>query len=85
MVEPLRPVLCWAILIAMTLGSVAAAELLNSRQMIFAMIFGVAVLKGQLVAVNFMEVGRALPVWNTLYRAWIVVIGGVLLLAHLFW
>ena len=38
-------------------------------------VFAAAVIKGQLVAVNFMETRRALPVWNTLYRVWILAIG----------
>jgi hypothetical protein len=45
--------------------------------------FGLAVFKGQMVAVNFMETRRARKVWNSLYRTWIVAIGVVLLLGNL--
>ena len=39
--------------------------------------------KGQVVAIHFMDTGRARAVGNSLYRTWIVVIGAVLLLGNL--
>lgn len=83
MTHHLRPTVCWMILIALTVISVTVAEVMTWRHMIVAIIFGAAVLKGQLIAVHFMEVDRALPVWNTLYRVWIVAIGAVLIMGHL--
>jgi hypothetical protein len=79
----MRPAICWAILIVLTIMSVMAAESMTWKTMVVVMIFGVAILKGQLIAIHFMEVDRALPVWNTLYRVWIVAIGAVLMLGHL--
>ena len=68
----------WGVLVIATLASVAFAELSNWRTASVVVIFAVAVVKGQLIAVNFMETPHALPHWNLLYRVWIVAIGAIL-------
>jgi hypothetical protein len=73
-----RPVVVWAVLVVITLASVALAELSAMGPVTYLLVFGAAAFKGQLVAVYFMETPRALPVWNGLYRIWIVAIGAVL-------
>lgn len=70
--------LAWALLVAFTLVSVTLAELLDWRDIASLVVFAFAVIKGQIVAVKFMETPRALPMWNVLYRIWILVIGIVL-------
>lgn len=73
--EHLPPLYVWVILVGLTLGSVATAESFDDRAVILAVIFGIAIVKAQLVAVHFMETRHALPTWNTLYRIWIVMAG----------
>ena len=75
-----RPVLIWQALIALTLTSVVLAEVVGVRLAVSVVIFGVAIVKGQLVAVHFMETPKSTPAWNSLYRVWIVLIGLVLML-----
>ncbi len=77
-----RPVIIWAILMLLTIASVIIAEFASSHLLLVIVVFGVAIVKGQLVAVHFMEVGEAAPVWKTLYRVWIVGIGLLLIGAH---
>jgi len=68
----------WGVLVILTLASVSFAELTNWHVAAVVAIFAVAVVKAQLVAVNFMETGHALPHWNWLYRVWIAAIGCLL-------
>ena len=81
--DHLSPATVWAILAGLTLVSVAIAERLHQPAVVIFSAFAFAVAKGQLVAIHFMETGRARAVWNSLYRTWIVVIGAVLLLGNL--
>jgi uncharacterized membrane protein len=74
----------WIALIALTLVSFAAAESLMGRRFAIAAIFAIAVIKGQMVASRFMEVGHALPHWKALYRVWIFGIAIMLAGGHLF-
>ncbi len=76
-----RLAMVWAVLVALTLASVALAEGMRSRELVVVIVFGVAVIKGQIVAVQFMETRRA-PGWNTLYRTWIVALGLVMMVAN---
>lgn len=77
------PIVTWAILVALTAGSVIAAEVASSHAIVVATVFGVAVIKALLVAQDYMEVGEALPIWGALYRTWIAMLGAVLLVGHL--
>lgn len=70
-----RPSATLFVLIGVTLISVMFAETASLGRVAYVIIFAAAVLKGQLVAVYFMETPRALPVWNSLYRLWIAAIG----------
>lgn len=70
--------LSWALLVAFTLVSVSLDALLDWRDIASLVVFAFAVIKGQIVAVKFMETPRALPMWNVLYRIWILIIGIVL-------
>lgn len=70
-----RPLVIWAALVALTLASVAIAELIPLRVATYVVVFAAAVVKGQMVAVHFMETPRSQPVWNALYRIWIAAIG----------
>jgi hypothetical protein len=71
------------VLAGLTIVSVVIAERLHQPSIVFASAFAFAIAKGQLVAVHFMETKRARPVWNRLYRSWIVGIGLLLLLGNL--
>lgn len=75
--------LAWIGLIALTLVSFFAAETLIDRRLALVCIFAIAALKGQMVAIHFMEVGHALPHWRELYRVWIVGIAIMLAAGHL--
>ncbi len=77
------PLRIWAVLAALTIVSVVVAEQIHQPAIVYASAFAFAVFKGQLVAIHFMETGRARSVWNALYRSWIVAIGAVLLLGNL--
>ena len=68
----------WAALVMVTLVSVALAEWSHGLIATAFAVFGAAILKGQIVAVRFMETPKALPSWDSLYRIWIVAIGLVL-------
>lgn len=70
-----RPVGVWAMLIGLTGMSVGVAELGHLGRLGVALVFAAAACKGQLIAVHFMETPRALPVWNSLYRTWVVAVG----------
>lgn len=74
----------WLLLVALTLASVAVAELAGAHAAILLAVFGVAIVKGQIVAARFMETGHARPVWRTLYHSWILLIGLLLLAGNLF-
>jgi len=73
----------WALLAGLTIVSAVVAERIHLPIVVFVSAFAFAVVKGQLVAVHFMETNRARAVWGGLYRSWIVVIGAVLLLGNL--
>ena len=75
--------LAWMALVALTLMSFAAAEGPTDRRLALICIFAVAGVKGETVASRFMEVGRALPHWKELYRAWIAGIAIMLAAGHL--
>lgn len=77
-----RPAAIWAVLVSLTFASVAVAEFTASHLVLVAVVFGVAIIKGLLVARHFMEVDRARPVWKTLYCTWIAAIGMVLIVGH---
>lgn len=70
--------LAWALLVALTLVSVSLVESSDWHDIAFPAVFAFAVIKGQIVAVKFMETRRALPTWNVLYHMWILFIGIVL-------
>ena len=74
----------WMLLVVLTLVSVGIAEYSGARAAMLLAVFGVAVIKGQIVAARFMETGRARPVWRTLYHCWILLIGVLLLAGNLF-
>ena len=76
-----RLVMVWAVLVVLTLASVALAEGVRSQAVVAVIVFGVAVIKGQIVAVRFMETRRARG-WNTLYRTWILALGLLLIIAN---
>lgn len=63
------------LLLGLTLTSVGIAEWSGVREIAIVAVFGCAVAKGQLIALQFMETRQALPVWNALYRIWIAAIG----------
>ena len=71
----------WLALVGFTLASVALSERAGGRLFVAVVVFVVAIVKGQLIAVHFMETPRA-PAWSHVYRAWIVVIGVVLMLGN---
>ena len=75
--------LAWLALVALTLLSFATAEVLHNRNLALAGIFGIAAVKGQIVASRFMEVGHALPHWKALYRVWIAGIAFMLAAGHM--
>ncbi len=75
--------LAWIGLIVLTLITFAAAESLSTRRLSIVVIFAIAALKGQIVAIRFMEAGHALPHWNALYRVWIFGIAIMLAMGHL--
>lgn len=68
----------WLLLVLVTIASVALAELPDWRKVAFPVVFAASVIKGQIVATKFMETDRALPIWNVLYRVWILAMGIVL-------
>ena len=79
-----RPTWIWLGLVILTLASVGLSGAVPYRALVYVIVFGAAVIKGQMVAVHFMETGKAHPTWNGLYRTWIVMIGLALLAGHLF-
>lgn len=68
----------WAALIGLTFFSLAVAERLPFRSAAIVAIFGIAVLKAELVMVRYMEVGDAPQRWRALYQGWAVVVGVML-------
>jgi len=78
-----KPVVIWAALMLLTIASVIVAEFASSHLLLLLVVFGVAIIKGQLVAVHFMEVDLAATVWQTLYRMWIIAIGLLLIGGHI--
>lgn len=82
--EHLKPSWVGAILVVLTVVSVAIAELLHQPILTLVAAFGFAAVKGQLIALHFMEIRRARKVWSALYRTWIVAIACVLLIGGLF-
>lgn len=76
--------LTWLALVALTLLSVAIAEMSGLRAAMYVAVFGVAIIKGQIVAARFMETRRARPVWRGLYHIWILLIGLALLAGNIF-
>jgi caa(3)-type oxidase subunit IV len=77
------PIRVWALLAGLTIVSAVIAERMHQPTIVIVSAFAFAVVKGQLVAVHFMETKRARAVWNGLYRSWIVAIGVLLLLGNL--
>jgi hypothetical protein len=73
----------WAILAVLTVASTFIAESVGIPVLVYGFAFAIAILKGQMVAVHFMETPLARPVWNALYRSWIVFIGLVLLAGNI--
>lgn len=73
----------WLLLVVLTLLSVAVAEYAGSHAAMLLAVFGVAIVKGQIVAARFMETVHARPVWRSLYHSWILLIGLLLLGGHL--
>ena len=76
-----RLLLIWVVLAAGTLISVSCAESAFAARPVTAIVFALAVFKGQLVAAHFMEVRSARLLWRRLYPLWIGVIGMALLVA----
>ncbi len=74
----------WAILVLLTLISVVIAERLHQPWIVLVSAFGLAAVKGNLIAIHFMETRQARTIWNALYRTWIVAIASLLLLGNLF-
>ncbi len=77
-----RPRLIWLILVSLTLGSITVFEAHLGQAFVILTVFGIAVIKAQLIATYFMETGKALPAWNATYRVWIFVIGLILIGGH---
>ena len=73
----------WLVLILLTLAGSAIAEGVSAHRLAIAAIFILAAIKGQLVAIHFMEVRHAAPHWHALYRIWVVLIAAMLAVGNL--
>jgi len=62
----------WIVLIAATLGSFAAAELLPQRSVAVAAILLVAAFKVRLIVHHYMDLGSAPFSWRTTFDVWIL-------------
>jgi hypothetical protein len=74
----------WGVLSVLTIASAVFAENISDRLIVYLAAFGIAILKGQIIATSFMEVGLAKPIWRSLYRTWILLIGLILLAGYYF-
>jgi len=66
-----KPSVVWALLCALTLLSVGQVEAGWWRALAPPMVVGIAGLKAHLVMRQYMETGRARPVWRLLYAGWV--------------
>lgn len=72
----------WLVLLVATgatwwLGEVGAA----GAGAILAML-AIAFIKGRLVILDFMELRGAPPLWRLLFEGWLILVGGLILLAY---
>jgi Prokaryotic Cytochrome C oxidase subunit IV len=78
-----RPSTIWLLLMALSLVSTLMAE--RSGHAVYAIvgIFVIAVAKGDLVIMHYMEAGRAEPHWQIMYRIWLGVVTALLIGGHI--
>lgn len=75
--------LAWALLVLLTLTSVALAEGAGGGSVIVVALFAAAAVKALIVAYRYMEIDRAAEPWRHLYPTWIVAVGAMLAVGHL--
>jgi heme/copper-type cytochrome/quinol oxidase subunit 4 len=75
-----RLIIAWAVLVAVTLGSFAAAESrISHAGLAVAVVIVLAFVKVRIVILNFMEVGHAHWGLRLALEAWIVGLAGALI------
>lgn len=74
--RPSRLDATFAILIGLALASLAATRLVPGVLIVNGIVFGLAILKGRKVALDFLGLRDAPPLWRGLVGGWIVLVAG---------
>ena len=78
-----RPLAIWSVLVAATGLTYAAGEFGTPGRLLMVAVLAIALVKGALVSLDFMELRHAPPLWRRIVIGWLLVVSAGIIFAYL--